>query len=80
MMIKAMVYGVSGMIPIFTKLMVLKQILMFRKVLPSHRILTQNMSLRPENFQNNTIFFCKKKLVGLKVWGGRIVLKIYCIW
>jgi hypothetical protein len=80
MMIKAMVYGVSGMIPIFTKLMVLKQILMFRKVLPSHRILTQNMSLKPENFRNNTIFFCKKFLVGLKVWGGRIVLKIYYIW
>jgi len=69
MMIKAMVYGVSGMIPIFTKSMVLKQILMFRKVLPSHRILTQNMSLKPENFRNNTIFFCKKKFGGAKGMG-----------
>jgi hypothetical protein len=69
MMIKAMVYGVSGMIPIFTKLMVLKQILMFRKVLPSHRILTQNMSLKPENFRNNTIFFLQKKIGGAKGMG-----------
>ena len=69
MMIKAMVYGVSGMIPIFTKFMVLKQILMFRKVLPSHRILTQNMSLKPENFRNNTIFFCKKNFGGAKGMG-----------
>ena len=69
MMIKAMVYGVSGMIPIFTKLMVLKQILMFRKVLSSHRIFTRNLSLKPENFRNNTVFFCKKKIGGAKDMG-----------
>jgi len=58
-MIKAMVYGVSGVVPIFTKSMVLKQILMFRKVLPSHRILTKNMSLKPQNFDYNTFFIFK---------------------
>ena len=68
MMIKAMVYVVSGMIPIFTKLMVLKQILMFRKVLPSHRILTQPV-FKTQKHSEQHCFLLQKKFGGAKGMG-----------